>query len=142
MVSGKNKTNRKGFTLVELVVVVLVMGILAAVAAPRMFDTYGNARQNSARQSLSVVRDAIELYRAEHEAFPGSAGSGTALADDLQPYLKGIFPTVSVAGAPANGTVKYETDGNGVGAPDGTTDWLYDTVDGTLVINVSGFEQF
>jgi general secretion pathway protein G len=137
-----HKRKRDGFTLVELVVVVLVMGILAAVAAPRMFDTYSNARENSARQSLSVLRDAIELYRAEHEVFPGSAASGTALADDLRLYLKGPFPTLSVNGAPGDASVKYETDGNGVGAADGTTDWLYDTVDGTLVINVSGFDHF
>lgn len=136
------KAKRDGFTLVELVVVVLVMGILAAVAAPRMFDTYSNARENSARQSLAVLRDAIELYRAENEAFPGTGGSGSALADDLRPYLKGPFPTLAVNGAPGDASIKYETDGNGVGAADNSTDWLYDTVDGTLVINVSGFDQF
>ena len=51
--------------MIELVVVVLVMGILAAVAAPKMFDTATNAKVNATRQSLVVVRDAIELYKAQ-----------------------------------------------------------------------------
>lgn len=131
---------RAGFSLIEVVVVVLLIGIIAATAAPRMFDTTANAKQNSARQSLAVVRDAIELYKAQNGSYPGATGSGAALATDLKPFLKGPFPKVQVSGAKNDGSVKYETDGNGVGAPDGTTDWLYDKADGSIVINVSGFE--
>lgn len=133
---------RRGFTLIELVVVVLVIGILAAVAAPKMFDTATTAKTNSARQSLGVVRSAIELYKAQNGTYPGQTGSGAALATDLKPFIKGPFPKVSVAGAPGDATVKYETNGNGVGAADGTKDWLYDTVDGTLVINVTGLDSY
>jgi general secretion pathway protein G len=131
---------RNGFSLVELVVVILIMGIIAAVAAPKMFDTTNTARKNSALNSLNVVRNAIELYKGKNEAYPGAGGSGTALATDLTTFLNGPFPKVQVAGSKNDGSVKYETDGNGVSAPDGTTDWLYDTVDGTLKINVTGYE--
>ena len=133
---------RRGFTLIELVVVVLVMGILAAVAAPKMFDTATNAKVNATRQSLVVVRDAIELYKAQNGTYPGQTGSGTALATDLKPFLKGPFPKAAVTGAPGDASVKYETNGNGVGAADATKDWLYDTNDGTFVINVTGFDAF
>lgn len=133
---------KSGFSLIELVVVILIMGIIAAVAAPKMFDTTTSAREHSARSSLSVIRDAIELYKGRYEAYPGDAGSGTDLADDIAELLNGPFPSLDLAGAPGDGSVKYETDGNGVGAPDGTTDWLYDTADGTLVINVSGMETY
>jgi general secretion pathway protein G len=141
-VAHQHERNRRGFTLVELVVVVLVLGIIAAVAAPKMFDTAGNAKTNTARQSLAVLRDAVELHRAQNGAYPGDLGSGTDLADDLKPFLKGPFPKLQIPGAPANGSVKYETNGGGVGAPDGLTDWLYDNADGTLVINISGYETY
>jgi len=137
MRAESQKRSRRGFTLIELVVVVLVMGILAAVAAPKMFDTASNAKINSARQSLSVVRDAIELYRAQIGTYPGQAATGTALATDLKPFLKGPFPKVSISGAPNNGTVKY---GSTTAAVDGSTDWVYDKADGSIVINLTGYE--
>jgi general secretion pathway protein G len=136
------RRSRRGFTLIELVVVVLVMGILAAVAAPRMFDTATNAKVNSARQSLSVLRDAIELHKAQNGIYPGNAGSGTDLADDLKAFLKGPFPKLQVAGPPGTGTVKYETNGAGVGTADGTTDWLYDNADGTIIINHADHDEY
>jgi general secretion pathway protein G len=116
------------------------MGIIAAVAAPKMFDTTNTARKNSAQNSLTVLRNAIELYKGKNEAYPGAAGSGTALATDLTTFLNGPFPKLQINGSKKDGSVKYETDGNGVSAPDGTTDWLYDTADGTLKINVTGYE--
>ncbi|MEW4526291.1 MAG: type II secretion system protein [Maioricimonas sp. JB045] len=138
-----SRTNlRNGFTLIELVVVVLVMGIIAAVAAPKMFDAASNAKVNSARQSLSVLRDAIELYRAQNGEYPGDLGSGTDLADDLEPLLKGPFPKLSVSGAPGDGSVVYETDGSGLGSATGLSDWLYDNADGSIKINVSTYEAY
>ncbi len=80
---------RYGFTLVELVVVVLIMGIIAAVALPKMATSTNTAKTNSVKQSLAVVRDAIELFRADTGAYPTTA---TALPADLKPYLKGPFP--------------------------------------------------
>lgn len=88
---------RRGFSLVELVVVVLVLGIIAAIAVPRLFATSRTAVDNGLRQTLSVIRDAIDKYSAEHGALPGADGSQATFKADLGPYLRGgVFPTCPV----------------------------------------------
>jgi general secretion pathway protein G len=89
----------KGFTLVELVVVVMILGILAAVAAPKLIGTSARATDNGIKQTLGVVRDAIERFAAEHGGeLPGATDDTEAdFKTDLTPYLRGPFPTCPVA---------------------------------------------
>ncbi|MDB5388880.1 MAG: hypothetical protein JWM11_4526 [Planctomycetaceae bacterium] len=91
---------RSGFTLVELVVVVLIMGIIAAVALPKMTSSTLVAKTNAAKQSLATVRSAIELYKGEQGAYPPDS---TTLQTVLKPYLKGQFPAAPI-GANAGST--------------------------------------
>ena len=51
--------NRRGFTLVELVIVIIIIGFLAVVAVPRFVDFTGKSREGVTKQKLSVVRIAI-----------------------------------------------------------------------------------
>lgn len=120
----------KGFSLVELVVVVLILGIIAAVAAPRMFDTAGDAKSNGTRQSLSVLRDSIELYRAQNGSYPPAA----TLAAALKPYVKGPFPAVQT-GSNQNANVVASTQ-NPIATPEaGGAGWAYNQTTGELVVN-------
>ena len=129
MVQNK-KTLRKGFSLVELVVVVLILGIIAAVAAPKMFNTANDARTNSTKQSLVVVRDAIELYKSQTGNYPLAA----SLATDLKPYLKGPFPAVQM-GAHKNADVVVTTQTT-ITTPEGTTaGWVYNETTGDITVN-------
>jgi len=76
----------KGFTLVELLIVVIIIGILAAVAIPQFSDSTTDAKLAAVDANLAAMRSAIELFYHEHGgAYPGveqqhTAGGG-ALAD-------------------------------------------------------------
>jgi general secretion pathway protein G len=119
----------KGFTLIELVVVVMILGILAAVAAPKLLGTSATAADNGIKETLSVVRDAIERYTAEHGgALPGTdEATFKAL---LLPYLR-VFPKSPLTNTD---TVAIATT-SGTTTPTGAQAWMYNKADGTFIVN-------
>jgi general secretion pathway protein G len=60
------------FSLVELVIVIVIIGIIAAIAVPRMSRGSQGAAEGALRADLAILRNAIELYNAEHRKFPAS----------------------------------------------------------------------
>lgn len=122
---------RSAFSLVELVVVVLIVGILAAVAAPRMFNTASNARTNATRASLAIVRDAIELHRAQNGSYP----SHSTLRTDLQGFMSGSFPSVQITTTNNNSSVRALKDSTF--EPSGAEGWAYNETTGDFYVNHS-----
>lgn len=119
---------RRAFSLVELVVVVLIVGILAAVAAPKMFDTSTKARESATKASLSVVRNAIELYYSENGAYPSAADLVDPTKDMMRKFIKGPFPVSSYGKKDASVLA-------GTAADSGTTGWVYDAATGSFWVN-------
>jgi general secretion pathway protein G len=131
---------RSAFTLIELVVVVMIIGILAAIAAPKMLNLTGTATDNAAAQTLSVLRSAIETYASQNQGtYPGTSQSTFQAA--LAPYLRGQFPNcpVGASGVAGTNTVSVVSGASTVlsGAADAspTTAYKYNYTTGEIIIN-------
>ena len=100
---GMNKNNEDqkdaGFSLLELMVVVVIMSILALVIVPRIIDRPDQARAASAKSNIAVLAGAIETYHLDNGFFPSTEqGLGALLAPPVTepvptnwngPYIRG-----------------------------------------------------
>jgi general secretion pathway protein G len=153
---------KNGFTLVELMIVVTILGILAAIVIPEFQGHASESRESAAKSSLHTVRCQIELYKTQHNGTnPGYVNGNPAVAATVVTQLTA---TSSATGIPnvsktptatyPNGPYLMEMPVNpynnlrdikivGAGtefsaATDGSTGWLYQLETGTFKINYSG----
>lgn len=125
---------QKGFTLVELVIVITVLGVLAAVAVPKFFDFSGDSKQAACKAALGGVRAAVANYYA-YTATP--TGGGSASYPSLA-QLTTAGTVMSNSGIPDNpystsATKNTVIAGTTKGTPetDGTTGgWCYNATTG------------
>ena len=67
-----HKKNSRGFTLIELMVVMTVIALLISIAVPRYFNSVEKAKEATLKQSLSVMRSAIDKFYGDNERYPAS----------------------------------------------------------------------
>jgi len=129
-----SNARRSGFTLVEILIVVIILGILAAIVIPQFTQASTSARTNSLTSDLQTVRSQIQLYKVQHnDATPTAAGfvaqmtAGTAIdgtaGNAFGPYLQCV---------PNNPFTNTNTVGQGAR---GTSAWLYDPATGNFTAN-------
>jgi general secretion pathway protein G len=70
--------SKSGFTLVEILIVVVILGILAAIVIPQFTDASTQAKNNSLKADLQTLRSQIELYKIQHgDDYPVDTNSPT-----------------------------------------------------------------
>jgi general secretion pathway protein G len=94
------KRNRKsaGFTLVELLIVMVILGLLSALVGPRLFGHLGSSKTKAARTQIELLGAALDMYRLDMGRYPATEDGINALsqkpADEARaanwrgPYLK------------------------------------------------------
>lgn len=137
---GAHMRFQKGFTLVEVLIVVIVLGILAAIVVPQFSDASSDAKLSAIKTNLQTIRGQIQLYKIQHnDVYPAlltfsdqmtlsskvdgsTAAVGTA-GFNLGPYLQSI---------PSNPYTGTATIGAGAVA---ATDWYYNATTGVFRAN-------
>ncbi|MDD5356298.1 MAG: prepilin-type N-terminal cleavage/methylation domain-containing protein [Candidatus Omnitrophica bacterium] len=71
---------RKGFTLIELIMIIVILGILAAVAVPKYFDLQTSAKEAAEKGVVGGVRAGIYTYFAQNKAYPSTLDAATTAA--------------------------------------------------------------
>jgi prepilin-type N-terminal cleavage/methylation domain-containing protein len=153
---------KRGFTLVELMIVVSILGILAAIAFPNFQDYQQQARQAAAEAVLSTMRSQIEMYKLEHNGkAPGYINTMQATTTMLQYQFVGtsaLTGMATVSSIPAGiyvcgpymnrmpvnpfnslSTFKYVPSATAFSAAaDNTTGWLYKKETAEIHLNTTG----
>lgn len=122
-----SRSRDRGFTLIEILVVVVILGILAAMVIPQFTSARVDASVSTVKSQLQIVRGQIEVYKARHGSLPPLGTSGTAA--DWDPLVNPPDEVKYLQAAPYNPF----TESVGIGVAESiNVGWVWDDVNGVM----------
>ncbi len=141
--------NNKAFTLVEILIVVIILGILAAIVIPQFTKASEDARVSALKSDLQMIRSQLELYKVQHlDVYPVGTDSAdwvTKLVEvtdldgvvdidgDFGPYMQ-KFPKNPFVVSSVTTMVDFGT-GTATAAGDDSSHWFFNTSNGKFSPN-------
>jgi prepilin-type N-terminal cleavage/methylation domain-containing protein len=156
--------NRKAFSLIELVIVIVILGIILAIAVPRISSGTKSAGESALRSNLSTIRTAIDSYYVEHNrVYPADVGDGinsrkkfetflnhlTLYSDadgivssdkdpsfPLGPYIRRDVPEMTVGVNAGSNDIRFKDSDDPISANPGEPEgWFYNVRTGEIIAN-------
>ncbi len=110
---NKLKKNKKGFTLIELVVVIAILGVLALLVVPTVVNKVDEAKKSVDKANLKMIQTAIEMYNISENSYP-QVDNFEDLEDKLVPAFLDEWPELqTISGVEYNsgtGKLSYSID--------------------------------
>ncbi|MEZ6084381.1 MAG: type II secretion system protein [Phycisphaerae bacterium] len=131
---SKPRTKTKAFTLVEVLIVVIVLGILAAIVVPQFSTASGDANLSALTTNLQTIRAQIELYRLQHNDTYPTLASFVAQMTHMRTKADGTAGAVfghTPLSIPPNPFTGVSTVTN-TGTPADTLGWYYNESTGPV----------
>lgn len=152
----------RGFTLVEILIVVVILGILATIVIPQFSNASHEAKENTLKDELRYLRTQLQVFKAQHRdigaGYPGGVISAVptsaVFTDQMTLHTDDTCATNATATAvfkfgpylskvpenPLNAlkTVKVIANGAAIPAADGSTGWIYKPQTQEFIANLTG----
>jgi len=124
----------KGFTLIELMIVVAIIGILAAIAIPRFAQMLEKSKEGATKGNIGAMKSAAEIYYGNWQGVWWSTSAFTFSQNlDNVPLVKVTGAFVPGSTNPSGNIVTYAVQ-NGVPTTD-SSGWMYDSTGGYVFVN-------
>jgi general secretion pathway protein G len=109
----KHLKNNRGFTLVELLIVMVIIGMLAALVFPRLIPKVGKGKQSAAKAQIELLGQALDQFRLDTGRYPNTSEGLTVLsANPGIPNWDGPYLKKAVPNDPWNRPYSYSSPGS------------------------------